>query len=191
VPPAELERAVVEEINGIAAAQGQIVGFVAVGPSAAAFSRIVFDAKAHGGVFTSDARNGRTRASQARRWGVEAGLQVSAQLAVAETATGLDLLGGIGQCRGELAGTGNAVIVVVSDGLHRTVDFDLVDHPERAAELAAKIDELVPPPTRLKLVGVGRVDPAASDGPIARAVIEPVRDAWTKACAQLGDRCVH
>jgi hypothetical protein len=190
--PTELDGTITHIVDEVARAHGHLSGFVAFGPSAGAFARLHFDASANGGRFDSDAASSGQRSADAATWRTNATDEVHAQLhATGDGQDGLDLLGGIAQCTQDLSRAARSpIVVVVSHGIHRTADLDLAEQPERAGEIPARIPGLVPAPIRLDIYELGRVEPAAIGGPVARHVIEPVVAAWQRACRALAQRCL-
>jgi hypothetical protein len=164
--------------------------FVADAASAAAFPLIRFDADANGGSFRSAAKNDANRGNDVAKWATAARGQIDAQLAAVVPGDGVDLVGGIELCARLLRDEDDgATIALVASGVHRTVDLDVATEPARADELRSLVERAVDGRLRLDLYSIGRVDRAATDGPVARDVIEPVVRAWTDACADLGTRC--
>ena len=190
LPPAELDSAVAEVVSRVAAQHGTVSGFIANGPSAAAFPRITFDEAANGGLFASASGNQGARDRDAQRWGKAALRELRAEVEEAKLRNGLDLLGGLDQCSRDLDGARRSpTVVVVSTGLHRTVDLDLgAEEPDVEAFASAAADA-VRAPTVLDLPMFARFDPAMTDGPPARWIADHVSAAWTRACDLLGDRC--
>ncbi|MGE0309411.1 MAG: hypothetical protein AB7Q27_27040 [Acidimicrobiia bacterium] len=191
LPDVDLDAAVAELVTRVVGAHGTLSGYVASGPSAAAFARLSFDEEANGGRFASRAGNQGTRDEEARRWGEAALRQLHAQLAAAEWQEGLDLLGGIAQCAHDLdTGSRTPTVAVVSTGVHRTVDVDLGHAvPGDVEALASDIADALPAPLRLELYGIGRIDPATTSGPVARSVTAAVTTVWAGVCDALHHRC--
>ena len=195
LPPNELQQVLKSVLDQVAAAHGSVTGYVAAGPSAAAFPSLSFTAEANGGVLASKAGNDGARNHDAAGWAAkvlaELKTNVSLTLGAVQRPDGLDLFGGIAQCALKLSNaTRQPTIIVVSHGIHRTSDLDLVERANEApALIAAKIAELVPSPLHLRLYELGRIDPDAIGGPPARSVIEPVTAGWVAACEQLADHC--
>ena len=190
LPLSDLHAAVADVISRVAAEHGTVTGFIGNGPSAAAFPRIRFDEDANRGRFASSARNQGARDRDAKRWGNAALRELSDQIEATEQWDGLDLLGGLDQCARELAGARRSpTVVVVSNGLHRTVDMDLGrEKPDLDAFASAAADAL-PEPVLLDLPTLTRLDPELTGGPPDRLIARNVTAAWSRACDGLGDRC--
>lgn len=195
LPPDELQQVLKSVLDHVAAAHGSVVGYVAAGPSAAAFPSLSFSAEANGGILASKAGNDGARNHDATGWAAkvlaELKTKVSLTMGTGQRPDGLDLFGGIAQCALKLSNaTRQPTIIVISHGIHRTSDLDLVERTNEVGSLiAAKISELVPSPLSLRLYELGRIDADAIGGPPARSVVEPVVAGWVAACEQLADRC--
>ncbi len=194
MPADEVDADVAAVVDEAAKVHGSLIVIVARGPSASAFTHVRFDDAAHGGSFASRARSAGRRNADAARWSDAAVVQIRAAIAADAESTGpagLDLFGGLAACARSLpSGPTPRTIAVVSTGVHRTVTLDLVRDPSAAAPIVAEhIAAVAPAPTRLVLLGLGRVDMRANSGPAARSVTEPVTQAWTDACAARGTRC--
>ena len=190
MPPSELHAAVADVISRVAAQHGRVTGFIGNGPSAAAFPRISFDEDAHRGGFASTARNQGARDRDAHRWGNAALRELSAQIEATEQWDGLDLLGGLDQCARALAGARRSpTVVVVSNGLHRTVDLDLGDDRPDIEAFASSAADALPEPLLLRLPTLSRLDPGPIGWPPDRLIARNVAAAWTRTCEELGDRC--
>lgn len=189
--PTELRASVTAVVQRAAAEHATITVIVAAGPSAAAFDRVTFSKEANGGVFASKAANPAARNHDARRWAKAALREIMADLPPAALSDGLDLIGGLEQCADGLATERrHPTVVVVSTGLHRTSDLDLADgETETPAKVISAVVRAVREPLSLQLREIGSFDPSATKGPIARAVAEGVRSAWTAACDALHPRC--
>jgi hypothetical protein len=200
LPTDELASTIKEIVDDVANNHGTIKGYVAVGASASSFLFLNFSIEANAGVLGSNAGSEGARDGDAKTWAAkllaELQLQLQLQLQISvelpgEEDAGLDLFGGIDQCARQLA---NAIhsptIVVVSHGIHRTSDFDLVVNADEAPFIIPEhVVPLVPEPIHLVLYELGRIDPSANGGPARRAIVESVVAGWVEACRQLEDRC--
>ena len=195
MPADEVDADITNVVRRTADLHGSLVVILVRGPSASAFTHVRFDKDANGGSFASKARSAGRRDVDGARWGDVALAQIRATLADDASAAGrpdgLDLFGGLAACARLLPdGRKRRTIAVVSHGVHRTESLDLALDPSAAARgVVDLLDAVAPEPTRLVLLGLGRVDERTNTGPSARRVTEPVTAAWTDACTALAPRC--
>jgi hypothetical protein len=188
----DLDAALEQVVRRVADERGTIVGYVAVGPSAASFPSLSLSVDANFGVFAVGGHDESERKKRSRGLEGRVSGEIAAQIGSQPmSADGLDLLGGLRQCARKLAMEhGERRIALISHGVHRTVDLDLVDHPELAvARLPGEVLAAIGDPIAFEMHAIGRVDDALIGGPPARKIIEPVVEAWTEVCVQLGRRC--
>jgi hypothetical protein len=189
---AQLADAVLSMTTQAAHDGAEAIVYVAVGRSAPSFPSVRFGRGANEGDLGSDAASPGQRAHESTVLARAAAADImGAVVDAASDEPGLDLLGGVQLCSQSLGDLpGPHTIVVISHGVQRAnaVDF-LVDPVRAAATLRRGILDALGPDTRMRLVGIGRLDDGAFGQPANRALLGTVFAAWDAVCSELGDRC--
>jgi hypothetical protein len=189
---AQLADAVLSMTTQAAHDGAHAIVYVAVGRSAPSFPSVRFGPGANEGDLGSDAASPGQRARESTALARAAAADIMGAVVDAASAEpGLDLLGGVQLCSQSLGDLpGPHTIVVISHGVQRAngVDF-LVDPGAAAGSLRRGVADAVGSDTRLRLVGIGRVDEDAFRQPANRALLRAVFASWGAVCSELGDRC--
>lgn len=194
LPPDELSIQLASVVNDVARRHGSIDGYLAIGPSAASFPVLDIGAEAGVGGSVSPTGGKRQRHEAAKEWAMNMLATFHLRISIStEPAAGLDLFGGIAQCVRRLQGaTREPTVVVISHGINVTESDNMQLDPSQArTSISRRLDEILPAPFQLRILGIGRVDFESAGGHPSRHVVESVAEGWDIACTELGPRCLN